>query len=692
MLGCAAYVALSKEVGALRIASIRIKNFRGLRDVEMPLSRSTVLIGENNSGKSSVLDCISLTLGRRWGQRGTGFSEYDLTMDGGSSGNSRAGDGDPGLEEPTVEDAKPSLNADPAIDRGAVEASIELFFTEETTGEWPEEITSGLFGIIQTDPLTGLNSITLRVTYRLNSLEQFYEPGWAFLDINGDPIGSGEAKRAANTRDFFKYVPVFFLSALRDASEEFSSRSQFWGSLLKAVEIPPDERLVLDTAIEELNARLLAADPRVAETVARLKEIQTVVASGAAEDVSIRALPMKVWELLARSEVVIKGESEAPWLPLRRHGQGVKSLSVIYLFNAFIGRLLKERYTEHSEPIVALEEPEVHLHPQAVRALWSQIDALPGQKIVATHSPYFIQYVPIRDIRLLRRGPAGVRVHFVRDSVSVELPAKDELLAVVGQRKSQLSYDPDHGLLHASRPVSEDVCRKLLKCFPGTAWRQQHSAIRELQRRSNALMQAEDLDELEDWARRFRGEIFFSRFWILCEGQSEVFLLAALFDALALPLDVRSVSLIDYQNNGSPRAFACLARALGFPWALLADGDQHGPRTLASLRNAGFGEEDLAAKTVQLPIDTDLEAHVVKSAWRPLALAAANDSDADLAEEVDDDVLIRTLRAQKPLWARRLGERLRRDPPTVESLPDALGRLRHILLKHEAGHGATGNA
>ena len=48
----------------------------------MPLARATVLIGENNSGKSSVLDCISLTLGRRWGQRGTGFSEYDLTIDG----------------------------------------------------------------------------------------------------------------------------------------------------------------------------------------------------------------------------------------------------------------------------------------------------------------------------------------------------------------------------------------------------------------------------------------------------------------------------------------------------------------------------------------------------------------------------------------------------------------------------------
>ena len=386
----------------MHIASIRIRNFRGLKDIEMPLARATVLIGENNSGKSSVLDCISLTLGRRWGQRGTGFSEYDLTIDGEAAPDTVA--------ETTGEAAG---TGDTVAEAEAPEALVELFFTEQIAGEWPEEITSRLFGIIQTNPVTELNSITLRVTYRLNPLEKTYEPGWAFLDVNGDPIGAGEARRAANTQQFFKYVPVFFLSALRDASEEFSSRSQFWGRLLKAVEISQDERQALDEAIDELNTRLLAADPRVAETVERLREIQAVVAHGAASDVSIRALPMKVWELLARSEIVIRGETGAPWLPLARHGQGVKSLSVIYLFNAFVERLLKETYSEHSEPIVALEEPEVHLHPQAVRALWSQIDAMPGQKIIASHSPYFMQYVPIRDIRLFapwsRRRPGLLR-------------------------------------------------------------------------------------------------------------------------------------------------------------------------------------------------------------------------------------------------------------------------------------------
>ena len=674
----------------MHISSIRIRNFRALKDVEIPLTRSTVLIGENNAGKSSVLDCISLTLGRRWGQRGTGFSEYDLTIDGDAAPDNDREPKDLGRGKSLDGDGEPVANSDAQADRGAPEASIELFFTEQIVNEWPEEITTGLFGLIQTDPLTGFNSITLRVTYKLNALEKTYEPGWAFIDINGDPIGASEAKRGANARPFFKYVPVFFLSALRDASDEFSSRSQFWGRLLKAVEISTDERRVLDDAIEELNARLLVADPRVAETVERLKEIQAVVANGAVADVSIRALPMRVWELLARSEIVIKGETGAPWLPLDRQGQGVKSLSVMYLFNAFVERLLKETYSEHSEPIVALEEPEAHLHPQAIRALWSQIDAMPGQKIVATHSPYFMQDVPIRDIRLLRRGAGGVQAHFVADAVSVDLPANDALGTLVGKHTDHLSYDPQQGLLSACKPVNEELCRGILRCYSEVADRDHHPAIREFQANSNALLGNEDLEALDDWARRIRGEIFFSRFWILCEGQSEVLLLTALFDALSLRLDAQGVSLIDYQNNGNPRAFACLARTFAFPWALLTDGDEHGQRTVASLRTAGFTEQELHTRVVQLPDDADLEEYVVGSVWRRPALAVARGFEAGLADDVDDAVLADALRAHKPLWARRLGDRLRLTPPTVDELPDAFGRLRAILLEHAPDYGATG--
>ncbi|MCU0595604.1 MAG: ATP-binding protein, partial [Desulfobacterota bacterium] len=39
---------------------LRIENYKGLREIDIPLSRFVCLIGENNTGKSSVLQALSL--------------------------------------------------------------------------------------------------------------------------------------------------------------------------------------------------------------------------------------------------------------------------------------------------------------------------------------------------------------------------------------------------------------------------------------------------------------------------------------------------------------------------------------------------------------------------------------------------------------------------------------------------------
>ncbi len=680
----------------MHIASIRIKNFRALKDVKIPLTRSTVIIGENNSGKSSVLDCVSLALGRRWGQRGTGFTDYDVTVLNEMSTDEVAmPENTPeGEVHNTTRQAVQAEEAEQEENRhenSPLETTIELFLQEEIPNEWPSEITTGLFGIMQPDPFDGRNSITLRVTYRFNPIEKSYEPGWAFIDIKGNPLGSREAKRASNTKNFFKYVPVYFLSALRDASEEFSSRSQFWGRILKAVEISPEERHALNEAITDLNARLFEADPRMAETVEHLKDIKSVVAYGAAQDVSIRALPMKVWEILARSEIVIRADADATWLPLGCQGQGVKSLSVIYLFKAFVERLLKEN-SKHSEPILVLEEPEVHLHPQAVRALWSEIDRLLGQKIIESHSPYFIQFAPLKDIRLLRRGPGGVKVFYIPDCITIELPNNESIVAFGAKYGDRFSYDDQRCVLSTSSPIDEDRYKELLKCYTMASEAEHHAAIRDFRNRSYSLLEAEDLEVLEDWARRIRGEIFFARFWLLCEGQSEIFLFTAMFDALGFKLDSHGVSLIDYQNNGSPRAFAALARTFGFQWILFTDGDEQGRNAHDSLKKADFSCDEMNKRAISLPDGTDLESYLVASPLRSVALEVAQEFEQDLDDGIADDDLAGILRTHKPIWTRRVGNKLLKNPPPIENLPEAFVRIREILIEEESGNDAASNS
>ena len=62
----------------MQISSLKIENFHCLRSLEVALDETTVFIGANNTGKSAVLEAIRVANFRRWGRRGTGFTEYDV--------------------------------------------------------------------------------------------------------------------------------------------------------------------------------------------------------------------------------------------------------------------------------------------------------------------------------------------------------------------------------------------------------------------------------------------------------------------------------------------------------------------------------------------------------------------------------------------------------------------------------------
>jgi len=53
----------------MKLADIKTENFRGICSLHLPLDGLTVLIGENNTDKSTVLEAIRLVLTRGFGVR-----------------------------------------------------------------------------------------------------------------------------------------------------------------------------------------------------------------------------------------------------------------------------------------------------------------------------------------------------------------------------------------------------------------------------------------------------------------------------------------------------------------------------------------------------------------------------------------------------------------------------------------------
>ena len=623
----------------MQISRLRISNFRSIKEADIQFGGVTVLIGTNNAGKSAILDAIRIALTRRWGQRGTGFTEYDVHLCDGRP--------DPKVGEPVV---------------------IEVELQEAVANEWPEDLHGELEDIIQLDPVTGRASIIMRVSCSWEAAEESFVPRWEFLNVDRNPL-TGRGARAVNLQEFFQFLPVFYLEALRDVTDEFSTRSQFWGKLLRTVQIPEPLEQKSKRIFDLLNRRLLEADPLLADLASGLSHISSVAAFDAPGQADLRLLPLNTWDILSKAEVIYQTEGGKPWLPLTRHGQGVQSLSVMFLFKAFVELILTDLYRPESTAVLALEEPETHLHPQAARSLWRHISELPGQKIVTTHSPYFLQHAPFRDIRVVRVEVDGTTVSSLPRQFRAPVPHVPQVDAIIAASGGLITYDRGLGELVLSGTLPQNEYRNLLVAYGGRPDTQAiHAALRKASDASQEFISDAELEQLETFARRIRGEIFFARRWLLVEGQSDYHLVHGIATGLGYDLDENGVAVIDFQNNGSPEIFAVLARALGYPWLAVVDGDAAGLDYIASIAARNFSDAEITRRTFSLPagyLEQQLVADGLQDELKAILISLGNAEAADF----DDEALIAALKKDKSGYAAVLAKQCAENVALAQRMP-----------------------
>ena len=636
----------------MRITQIRIENFRSIKELEIELGDTVVFIGPNNSGKTAILDALRIALTRRWGQRGTGFTEYDVHL---------ANEGD-----------------DPKTCPGI---AIEIRAEERRSGEWPDALLQDLEQIINLDPVSNLNSITLRVQCGWNPGEGCFEPSWTFLNPARHPL-PGLSARRVNLEHFWQYVPTFYLGALRDADDEFSSRSQFWGRLLKAMNIPEPLEKRTQRVLDLLNNKLLRADPRLAQIAATLSGVTRVAAADREGGVDLRLVPLKGWDILSKAQIILRNEDNRPWLPLQNHGQGVQSLAVIFLFQAFVEHLLAELYEPDSSPVLALEEPETHLHPQAARTLWAHVRDLPGQKFITTHSPYFVQHVPLRGIRLVRLTGRGTEVRSLPASFNARIPLVAALDAVVRNSRGVLEYERAAQKLTVHGRLDESKYRELLTCYTSVEHRTAvHPALRKLRDDSKVFVTDEELHSIETFGLRIRGEIFFARRWLLVEGQCEYLIVHALAAAMNYDLDEHGVALIDAVNNGNPATFAVVARGFGIPWRAVFDGDDAGRAYVASIEARDFDASFVAERCATLSAG-DIEDQFFADGLEPEMRSILREIGIPDADTIPAELVRDRLRNHKTEYAGILAQMLKLDAALAGRMPvafrDAISSLRGL--------------
>src|SRR5882762_495436 len=561
----------------MRITRLRIENFRSIKNLDIELGETTVFIGANDAGKTAILDAVRIVLSRRWGQRGTGFTEQDVH--------------------------RPDQAGDP---RAMPAVRITLFLEEPQTGAWDPDMVAALDDIIAVSQ-SGHNLLTLRVTCAWNQEKEAFDPAWEFLDAAGE--SSNEKRRATNLTGFFGYLPFFWIGALRDAANEFMPRSGHWGRLLRSIRIPDELEAEALGILNALDARIVAADPRLSQIASRIGQATQVAVGEGIGAARVNTLPMVIEDMLQRTGIVIRNDEMRPWLPLSHHGQGLQSLAVIFLFQAAVLQQLAEADRPGVEAIVAIEEPESHLHPQAARTLWDRVQAISGQKLLTTHSPYFVQHVPLRELQIVRLCGGRTEVDALPRHIVADLPWNAYLYGLIQGAAGEIFFKTEVTNLVAARSwFDRETAERLMRCYRNDAdLAAKREAVRRLRHNCRILPTALDEKELNFHCRRIRGEIFFARHWILVEGVTEYLLLHALGKALGWPLDMHGVAVIDFQQSGSAGIYPALAQGFNIPWHMIVDGDAESAKFRQQILDRGFRDDDSIDHFTTLPPPNDLE-------------------------------------------------------------------------------------
>lgn len=297
---------------------------------------------------------------------------------------------------------------------------------------------------------------------------------------------------------------------------------------------------------------------------------------------------------------------------------------------------------------------------------------------MTTHSPYFVQHVPLRDLRLVSLRGGCTEVASLPQHIVSDLPWNDSLDGFIRGSGGRVFFrDVATNRVAARCWFDMPMAARLLRCYRRDPdLHQRTEAIRRLRHACRFVPSAEDEEKLGFHGRRVRGEIFFARRWLLVEGVTEYLLLHALGRAIGWPLDSHGAAVIDFQQGDNAGIYPALAQAFRIPWHMIVDGDSGGTTFRQQILDRGFKEAELDGRFFMLPPPNDLENQLIADGHEPMLrqmLLEIGGGDSALTCPADE--FRRRLEHRKPTYMGILSLRVAADPALAQRMPAAFVNL-----------------
>ncbi|MBB3192520.1 AAA family ATPase [Halomonas cerina] len=392
----------------MRAARIKIHNFRGIKQATLLLPKHGVFIGDNNTGKTTILEALDLVLGPDRLNRRPAIDEHDffrgvytLTTGAfqGDSGPEVEVEGDDGIPIPTVDEVEKKEEA-PKIE---IEVTVADLTEEQnaTFGDYIEFWDASADIFYESPDPEGVDGETiteaLRVTFHgwYDDEEDDFEGNTYFTRslIEADkPVGF--------SRKYKQVCGFLYLRTLRTGSRALSlERGSLLDIILRLQEVRPQ---MWENTLCTLSDIPVASDPNLGVSSV-LESINTALKRYVPKEWGVEP-HLRVSHLTREhlrkviTAFIATGEGEHS-APFYRQGTGTINMLVL----AMLSQIAESK----QNVIFAMEEPETAIPPYAQKRIVHEVCGLASQTLFTSHSPYVLEEFSIEDTVVLSRDAEG---------------------------------------------------------------------------------------------------------------------------------------------------------------------------------------------------------------------------------------------------------------------------------------------
>src|SRR5690348_7017887 len=333
----------------MKLVSFSVDKFRSItRARKLSIQDLTILIGPNNEGKSNILRAFVTVL-----DIVSGLSTISVYR-------GRIRTHLPMMRQQAYEwDRDFPVSLQSKYPEGESVFNLEFQLTEKEIGEFRSEVRSSLDGHLPIQITVGKKEPGFKITKR--------GPGGGALSRKAQAIAEFIGKRFE-----FQYIP-----AVRTVDEAESVILRMVERELRTVEGNPSYKAALEEVLKQYEPVLSRLSASITDTLKGFLPRIRSVAVRIPDDARFRAF-RRAFEIIV---------DDGTPTNLRHKGDGVQSLAALGLM-----RHSSESEASGRSLVLAIEEPESHLHPRAIHQLKTVLEQISTkhQVIITTHCPLFV--------------------------------------------------------------------------------------------------------------------------------------------------------------------------------------------------------------------------------------------------------------------------------------------------------------